>query len=68
MYRDVAHAPLPNPDDPVQVPVSAGIPVGVRIALISCVGLAILILALVVIASPVNHVWPAGDAVKIPLN
>jgi hypothetical protein len=68
MYRDVADAPIPNLDDPVQVPVSAGIPTGVRFALIACVGLAILILALVVIASPANHVWPAGDAVKIPLS
>jgi hypothetical protein len=67
MYTDVAHAPVPDPDAPVQIPVSAGIPTGVRIALIGCVCLAILILALVVIASPVNHVWPNGDAVKIPL-
>jgi hypothetical protein len=67
MYRDVAHAPIPNPDDPVNIPVSAGIPGGVRFALFACVGLAILILGLVVAASAANHVWPSGDSLKVPL-
>jgi hypothetical protein len=67
MYRDVAHAPIPNPDEPVKVPVSAGIPGGVRVALILCVALAIFILSLVAFASPANHVWPSGDSLKVPL-
>ena len=67
IYRDVAHSPIPDPGAPVTVPVSAGIPGGVRFALISCVGLAILILGLVVFASPVNHVWPSSDSMKVPL-
>ncbi|HEY0797638.1 MAG TPA: hypothetical protein VGD50_00740 [Candidatus Baltobacteraceae bacterium] len=52
---------------PVKIPVSAGIPGGVRVALISCVALAIAMLGLVVLASPVNHVWPSGNSLKVPL-
>ncbi|HTV73026.1 MAG TPA: hypothetical protein VME66_04945 [Candidatus Acidoferrales bacterium] len=68
MYRDIAHAPIPNPNDPVTIPVSAGVPGGVRVALFSCVGLVILILGLVIVASAANHVWPASDSLKVPLS
>jgi hypothetical protein len=50
-----------------QIPVSAGFPLVVRLALVACAALAIFILGLVVFAASENHVWPAGDSLRVPL-
>lgn len=54
-------------EKPVEVPVSAGIPIGVRISFVACIVLAIGILSLVVAVSSVNHVWPSGHSLKVRL-
>jgi hypothetical protein len=56
-----------QPDEQVRIPVSAGIPRGVRISFLACAGLAILILGLVIAASAANHVWPSSASLKVPL-
>ena len=54
-------------EKPVEVPVSAGIPTGVRISFVAAIALAIVVLSLVVAVSSVNHVWPSGHSLKVPL-
>jgi hypothetical protein len=54
-------------DEHVQIPVSVGIPTGVRISFLACIGLAILVLGLVIAASAANHVWPSSASLKVPL-
>jgi len=51
-----------------QVPVSSGFPVLVRLC--GWVGLAMIFImgGLVVANSGGNHVWPASDSVKVPLD
>jgi hypothetical protein len=58
-----------HPDEPssVEVPVSAGIPTGVRISFLASIVLAVAMLALVVAVSAINHVWPAGDSLHVRL-
>jgi len=55
-----------DPDE-IRIPISAGVPMGVRIAYVACAGLAIFILGLVAAASSVNHVWPSINSLKYPL-
>jgi hypothetical protein len=49
------------------IPVSAGIPMGVRVSLILCVALVISILGMTIVSSAVGHVWPWTEAMKITL-
>jgi hypothetical protein len=49
------------------VPVSAGIPVGVRVALLIGVGIVISIMGMTVGSSAFGHVWPSQDSLRIPL-
>jgi hypothetical protein len=52
----------------VQLPVSSGFPVFVRVC--GWVGLIVIFImgGLVVTNSGGNHVWPASDSVKVPLD
>jgi hypothetical protein len=54
-------------DEHIRIPISGGIPMGVRISFLACGVLALLILGLVIAASSANHVWPASDSLKFPL-
>jgi hypothetical protein len=60
------HATAPLAEN-VDIPVSAGIPMGVRIALLLGVGTVITIMGLTVFSSAFGHVWPSADSLKIPL-
>jgi hypothetical protein len=62
---DHASGPAPVPSD--EYPVSAGIPTGVRVALLLGVGLIISILGMTIGASSFGHVWPSADSLQIPL-
>jgi hypothetical protein len=54
-------------ETPIEVPVSAGFPISVRISFLAAIVLAVVILGLVVAVSAANHVWPSGNSLKIPL-
>ena len=57
-----------HPDEPpAGIPVSAGIPTGVRISFLAAIALAIAMLALVIAVSAVNHVWPSGNSLHVRL-
>lgn len=61
------HEPGPPPAAADDVPVSAGIPMGVRVALLIGVGIVISIMGMTVGSSAFGHVWPSADSLRIPL-
>jgi hypothetical protein len=57
-----------HPDVPqVEIPVSAGIPTGVRISFLAAIALAVAMLGLVIAVAAANHVWPAGNTLRVRL-
>jgi hypothetical protein len=54
-------------EPPGEIPVSSGIPTGVRISFLAAIAIAVVMLALVITVSAVNHVWPAGDSLRVRL-
>ncbi len=50
-----------------QIPVSAGIPLIARLALLVCVAGTVAILSIVGGTSMQGHVWPSEDSAKVPL-
>jgi hypothetical protein len=63
MSERSAHSDEPQ----VRVPVSAGIPTGVRISFLAAAALAVVMLGLVIAVSAANHIWPSGASLKVPL-
>ncbi|HEV3157499.1 MAG TPA: hypothetical protein VGZ00_09170 [Candidatus Baltobacteraceae bacterium] len=51
-----------------EVPISQGVPLPLAIALVSFVGVVIMIMGMVIFASPAGHVWPWSEAVKAMLD
>lgn len=63
----MGHTQAPHAKDSFQIPVSGGIPPGVRFSFLACGLLVLMVLGSVIISSGTNHVWPAGASLKIPL-
>jgi hypothetical protein len=58
-----------RPIDPAtaEVPVSSGIPVGVRLALFTGILIVISIMAMTAGSSMVGHIWPWFQSMHVPL-
>ncbi|MGH7706849.1 MAG: hypothetical protein ACREM6_02795 [Vulcanimicrobiaceae bacterium] len=54
-------------ESPSDVPVSAGMPPALGIAMVGFIAVVILIMSMVIFASPFGHAWPWTESTKIPL-